>query len=211
MNENLSPSPAHGLGPAGHGTPAIVVTNLTKSFGKLAVLQGVDVSVAQGEIFALLGANGAGKTTLVRILSTLTRADSGHAEVLGCDVASDPAGVRDVISLTGQSAAVDDALTARENIVLLARLRHLPRPRDVADRLLDQFSLTDATHRKVSTFSGGMRRRLDIALGLVGSPPIMFLDEPTTGLDPESRRAVWATIRGLAAGGTTVLLTNAVP
>lgn len=208
MNERRSPSSALGAKFGGRVAPAIQVTNLTKSFGKLAVLQGVDFSVAPGEIFALLGANGAGKTTVVRILSTLARSDSGSAEVLGCDAARDPSGVRAAISLTGQSAAVDDALTARENIVLLARLRQLTRPRDIADQLLAQFSLTEAAHRKVSTFSGGMRRRLDIALGLVGDPPVMFLDEPTTGLDPESRRAVWATVKDLSARGTTVLLTT---
>lgn len=202
MNAHLSPGVSDGAG------AAIRVSSLSKSFDKLEVLRGVTFSVAPGEIFALLGANGAGKTTVVRILATLTRSDGGTAEVRGYDVSREAPGVRSAISLTGQSAAVDDALTARENLVLLARLRHLPQPRDVADRLLEEFSLTDAAHRKVATFSGGMRRRLDIALGLVGDPPIIFLDEPTTGLDPESRRSVWARIKGLADQGTTVLLTT---
>lgn len=188
--------------------PALRVAGLQKSFGKLEVLLGVDFTVARGEIFALLGANGAGKTTVVRILSTLSRPDAGTAEVLGQDVVRSPAQVRAAISLTGQFAAVDDALTARENLVLMARLRHLTQPGALADRLLDEFSLTEAAHRKVSTYSGGMRRRLDIALGLVGDPPVIFLDEPTTGLDPEARRSVWATIESLSARGTTVLLTT---
>lgn len=189
-------------------SPTLSVTGLQKSFGKLEVLRGVSFEVQRGEIFALLGANGAGKTTVVRILATLSLPDAGSASVLGHDVAASPARVRASISLTGQFAAVDDALTARENLVLMARLRHLPRPPDVADRLLAEFSLTDAAQRKVSTYSGGMRRRLDIALGLVGEPPVIFLDEPTTGLDPEARRAVWATIEALSARGTTVLLTT---
>lgn len=188
--------------------PAINVTNLHKAFGKVEVLRGVSFAVSSGEIFALLGANGAGKTTVIRILATLTRADPGTAEILGRDVLRDPQSVRSAISLTGQSAAVDDALTARENLILVARLRHLRHPRDVADRLLGKFSLEEAAHRKVATFSGGMRRRLDIALGLVGNPPVIFLDEPTTGLDPESRRTVWAKVKELASGGTTVLLTT---
>lgn len=188
--------------------PALRLVGLQNSFGKVAVLRGVDFDVQRGEIFALLGANGAGKTTIVRILSTLTSPDAGTAEVLGHDVTDSPARVRALISLTGQFAAVDDALTARENLVLMARLRHLAQPRDVADRLLEDFTLTEAAHRKVATYSGGMRRRLDIALGLVGDPPVIFLDEPTTGLDPEARRSVWATIKALSARGTTVLLTT---
>jgi ABC-2 type transport system ATP-binding protein len=187
---------------------AISVRGLEKSYGKLPVLRGVDVEVARGSIFALLGSNGAGKTTLVRILSTLLRADAGTAAVNGHDVATQPARVRESISLTGQFAAVDEILSGRENLVLVARLRHLPDPRGVADGLLARFSLADAGTRKVSTYSGGMRRRLDIAMSLVGNPPVVFLDEPTTGLDPEARLEVWDAVRELAAQGATVLLTT---
>ena len=188
--------------------PAIRVRGVEKSFGALPVLRGVDLEVAPGSILALLGSNGAGKTTLVRILSTLLRADGGGAEVCGRDVAARPADVRAAISLTGQFAAVDEVLTGRENLVLVARLRHLPDPSGVADELLERFSLTEAGRRRVAGYSGGMRRRLDIAMSLVGDPAVVFLDEPTTGLDPESRLEVWRTVRGLADGGTTVLLTT---
>ena len=189
-------------------TPVIQVRNLTKSYGKVSVLRGVDFDVARGSIFALLGSNGAGKTTIVNILSTLLRADSGTAGVNGFDVARDPARVRESISLTGQFAAVDEILSGRENLVLVARLRHVGKPRSVADELLRRFSLTDAAARKVATYSGGMRRRLDIAMSLIGNPPVIFLDEPTTGLDPEARLEVWQVIKKLAEGGTTVLLTT---
>ncbi len=187
---------------------AIRVQGLEKSFKELHVLRGVDFDVARGSIFALLGSNGAGKTTVVRILATLLRADAGEAAVSGFDVATRAAEVRESISLTGQFAAVDDILTGRENLVLVARLRHLPDAGRIADDLLARFSLTDAAGRKVSTYSGGMRRRLDIAMSLIGDPPVVFLDEPTTGLDPEARLEVWRAIRELAGHGTTVLLTT---
>ncbi|SKC81354.1 ABC transporter ATP-binding protein [Krasilnikoviella flava] len=188
--------------------PAIRVQGIEKSFGELHVLRGVDLDVARGSIFALLGSNGAGKTTLVRILSTLLRADAGTAVVHGFDVAAKPGDVRESISLTGQFAAVDEILTGRENLVLVARLRHLKTPGAVADELLDRFSLTEAGGRRAGTYSGGMRRRLDIAMSLIGDPPIIFLDEPTTGLDPQARIEVWDTVKKLAQGGTTVLLTT---
>ena len=189
-------------------TAAIQVAGLTKSYGDNSVLRGVDLDVAPGSIFALLGSNGAGKTTLVKILSTLLKADSGTAIVSDHDVAIQPARVRESISLTGQFAAVDEVLTGRENLVLVARLRHLPDPGAIADRLLERFSLTDAGDRRVSTYSGGMRRRIDIAMSLIGDPSVIFLDEPTTGLDPQARNEVWDAVRELAQGGTTVLLTT---
>ncbi len=188
--------------------PAIRVRGLEKSYGRLRVLRGVDFDIARGSIFALLGSNGAGKTTVVRILSTLLRADAGTAAVNGFDVATRAAEVREAVSLTGQFSAVDEVLTGRENVVLVARLRHLKDPGKVADELLDRFGLADASARKVSTYSGGMRRRLDIAMSLVGDPPVIILDEPTTGLDPEGRLEVWQTIKQLAGHGTTVLLTT---
>ncbi|UMP07280.1 ABC transporter ATP-binding protein [Amycolatopsis sp. EV170708-02-1] len=187
---------------------AIRVRGLEKSYKTLHVLRGVDFDVERGGIFALLGSNGAGKTTVVRILSTLLKADAGTATVDGLDVTTHPASVREVISLTGQFAAVDEILSGRENLVLVARLRHLKRPGKIADDLLERFSLTGAGARKVSTYSGGMRRRLDIAMSLIGNPPVIFLDEPTTGLDPEARIEVWAAVKELAARGTTVLLTT---
>ncbi len=192
----------------GRTDAAIRVTGVEKSYGELQVLRGVDLEVAPGSIFALLGSNGAGKTTLVRILSTLLRADAGQARVAGFDVAAQPAQVREAISLTGQFAAVDEILTGRENLVLVARLRHEGNPGAVADELLARFSLTDAGGRRVSTYSGGMRRRLDIAMSLIGDPAVIFLDEPTTGLDPEARLEVWHAVKELAGRGTTVLLTT---
>ncbi|WP_344422484.1 ABC transporter ATP-binding protein [Pseudonocardia ailaonensis] len=188
--------------------PAIRVRGIRKSYKDLEVLRGVDLDVARGSIVALLGSNGAGKTTLVRILSTLLQADSGTATVHGFDVAREPGDVRRSISLTGQFAAVDEVLTGRENLVLVARLRHLEKPGEIADDLLHRFSLTDAGGRRAGTYSGGMRRRLDIAMSLIGDPPIVYLDEPTTGLDPEARIEVWQTVTQLATGGTTVLLTT---
>jgi ABC-2 type transport system ATP-binding protein len=188
--------------------PAIRVQGIEKSFKDLQVLRGVDFDVRAGSIFALLGSNGAGKTTLVRILSTLLKSDAGSAVVNGFDVAAEPGDVRGSISLTGQFAAVDEVLTGRENLVLIARLRHLKNPGAIADDLLTRFSLTEAGNRKAATYSGGMRRRLDISMSLIGNPPIIFLDEPTTGLDPQARIEVWQTVRDLAAGGTTVLLTT---
>ncbi|HTU72621.1 MAG TPA: ATP-binding cassette domain-containing protein [Trebonia sp.] len=187
---------------------AIHVQGLEKSYKKVSVLHGVDFDVARGSIFALLGPNGAGKTTVVRILSTLLKADAGTASVDGFDVVTQPASVRESISLTGQFAAVDEVLTGRENLTLVARLRHLKYPGKIADDLLERFSLTDAAGRKVSTYSGGMRRRLDIAMSLIGNPPVIFLDEPTTGLDPQARIDVWQAIRELTTHGTTVLLTT---
>ncbi|WP_079036263.1 ABC transporter ATP-binding protein [Streptomyces silaceus] len=188
--------------------PAIHVRGLKKAYGKLEVLRGVDFDVTRGNIFALLGSNGAGKTTTVRILATLLKADAGTADVHGFDVAAQPAKVRESISLTGQFAAVDEILSGRENLVLVARLRHLKDPGTVADDLLRRFSLTDAGARQVSTYSGGMRRRLDIAMSLIGNPPVIFLDEPTAGLDPEARIEVWDAVKELAGQGTTVLLTT---
>ena len=188
--------------------PAIEVAGLTRSFGETSVLRGVDLRVAPGTIHALLGSNGAGKTTLIRILSTLLAPDAGTARVLGHDVVADPGAVRRAVSLTGQFAAVDEVLTGRENLVLMARLRHLARPRQEAERLLGRFSLLDAADRRAGTYSGGMRRRLDIAMSLVGDPAVLVLDEPTTGLDPAARQEVWQVVRELAAGGTTVLLTT---
>jgi ABC-2 type transport system ATP-binding protein len=187
---------------------AICVRGLEKSYKELEVLRGVGFDAERGSIFALLGSNGAGKTTVVKILSTLLKADAGTAVVDGFDVAGQPANVRESISLTGQFAAVDDVLSGRENLVLVARLRHLEDPGAVADDLLERFSLADAATRKVSTYSGGMRRRLDIAMSLIGDPPVIFLDEPTTGLDPQGRIEVWQAIKGLAGQGTTVLLTT---
>jgi ABC-2 type transport system ATP-binding protein len=188
--------------------PAIHVRGLEKSFKELQVLRGVDFQVARGDIFALLGSNGAGKTTVVKILSTLLRADAGTARVNGFDVATQAADVRGSISLTGQFAAVDEILGGRENLVLVARLRHLKNPGAIADDLLRRFSLTEAGARRVATYSGGMRRRLDIAMSLIGNPPVIFLDEPTTGLDPQARIEVWQAVKELAEGGTTVLLTT---
>jgi len=187
---------------------AIRVQGLEKSYKKLHVLRGVDFDVARGSIFALLGSNGAGKTTVVRILSTLLKADAGTSTVDGFDVAAQPASVRQSISLTGQSAAVDETLTGRENLVLMARLRHQRGAGQIAADLLTRFQLTDAAERRVSTYSGGMRRRLDIAMSLIGSPPVIFLDEPTAGLDPQSRVEVWNSVRELAGRGMTVLLTT---
>jgi ABC-2 type transport system ATP-binding protein len=188
--------------------PAIRVRDVRKAYGDLQVLQGVDLEVARGSVLALLGSNGAGKTTLVRILATLLRADAGTATVDGVDVASDPGRVRERISLTGQFAAVDEKLSGRENLVLVARLRHQRAPKQVADELLARFSLTEAGGRKAATYSGGMRRRLDIAMSLVGDPSVLFLDEPTTGLDPQARLEVWEVVRELSRRGVTVLLTT---
>jgi ABC-2 type transport system ATP-binding protein len=187
---------------------AIQVKGLQKSYKKLYVLKGVDFEVEQGAIFVLLGSNGAGKTTIVKILTTLLKHDSGTAVVNGFDVASNPDSVRQSISLTGQFAAVDEILTGRENLIMIAKLRHLKNPRQVADDLLNRFGLTDAADRGVSTYSGGMRRRLDIAMSLVGKPQLIFLDEPTTGLDPEARIEVWKIVKELASNGTTVFLTT---
>jgi ABC-2 type transport system ATP-binding protein len=188
--------------------PAIHVRGLEKSYKELRVLRGVDFDVARGSIFALLGSNGAGKTTVVRILSTLLKADAGTITVNGFDVVRQAADVRESMSLTGQFAAVDEILTGRENLVLVARLRHLKGAGRIVDDLLARFGLTDAAARRVSAYSGGMRRRLDIAMSLIGDPPVIFLDEPTTGLDPQGRVEVWNSVKQLAGQGTTVLLTT---
>ena len=189
-------------------TISIQVADLQKSYKDLNVLQGVHFTVERGSIFALLGSNGAGKTTIVKILATLLKQDGGTAIVNGFDVASQPDNVRQSLSLTGQFAAVDEILTGQENLLMIARLRHLKHPRQVADDLLTRFGLSDAANRRVSTYSGGMRRRLDLAMSLVGTPPILFLDEPTTGLDPEARIEVWKVVKELADGGRTVFLTT---
>jgi ABC-2 type transport system ATP-binding protein len=190
--------------------PAIRATRLRKSFGDQVVLDGIDLDVPGGTIFALLGPNGAGKTTTVHILSTLIGADGGQAQVAGHDVARDPDPVRAAIGVTGQLTAVDNLLTGEENLLLMADLRHLGRAdgRRRAAELLERFDLAEAARKPVTTWSGGMRRRLDLAMGLVGDPRIVFLDEPTTGLDPRSRRTMWQMIRDLVAGGVTIFLTT---
>ncbi|HTV13020.1 MAG TPA: ATP-binding cassette domain-containing protein [Acidimicrobiales bacterium] len=188
--------------------PAIEVKGLRKSFGSTVVLDGIDFTVARGAVFSLLGPNGAGKTTAINILTTLLRADGGVAKVNGVDVAKHEAEVRESISLTGQFAAVDPLLSGRENLVLIGALRHVKNPARTAGSLLRQFGLTDAADRRTLTYSGGMRRKLDIALGLVGDPAIIFLDEPTNGLDPESRNMMWDKIKSLANAGKTIFLTT---
>ena len=189
---------------------AIATTGLRKSFGDHLVLDGIDLDVGEGTIFALLGANGAGKTTIVQILSTLIGADAGALRVDGHDVTRDPDAVRAVIGVTGQFSAIDNLLTGEENLVLMADLHHLGRAegRRRAAELLDRFGLAEAARKTAATYSGGMRRRLDLAMGLIADPRIVFLDEPTTGLDPRSRRTMWQIVRDLAAGGVTVFLTT---
>ncbi|MEU4194911.1 ATP-binding cassette domain-containing protein [Kribbella sp. NPDC026611] len=188
----------------------VEATGLRKSYGATEVLSGVDLCVEEGSVLALLGPNGAGKTTTVRILTTLTRPDAGSATIAGYDVVREPGRVREVISLTGQYAAVDENQTGRENLVMVGRLMHLGRPgaqRRTA-QLLEQFGLTDAMDRRVKTYSGGMRRRLDLAMSLIARPRVIFLDEPTTGLDPASRNMMWDSIVELVRDGTTILLTT---
>jgi len=187
---------------------AIEVKDMRKSFKDTEVLKGIDFEVKRGEIFALLGSNGAGKTTTVNILSTLLKSDGGSASVCGFDVLRQPEKVREKISLTGQFAAVDEILTGRENILLIAKLRSVPKPVQVANGLLKRFGLTEAANKRAGTYSGGMKRRLDIAMSLVGTPAVIFLDEPTTGLDPEGRLEVWKTVKELADTGVTILLTT---
>jgi ABC-2 type transport system ATP-binding protein len=190
--------------------PAISVVGLRKSFGDTVVLDGIDITVPVGTVFSLLGPNGAGKTTIVEILSTLRRAEAGTATVAGCDVVADADGVRSVIGVTGQFAAVDELLTGEENLRLMADLHHLPKAegRRRAAALLERFELTAAARKPTSTYSGGMVRRLDVAMTLIAEPRIIFLDEPTTGLDPRSRRAVWDIVRELVAGGVSIFLTT---
>jgi ABC-2 type transport system ATP-binding protein len=192
------------------GEPAIEAAGMCKAFGETIVLDGVDVTVAEGTIFALLGPNGAGKTTIVRILSTLIRADAGEVRVAGHDVVGNPDGVRAAIGVTGQFSAVDDLQTGEENLRMMAALNHLGREggRARVTELLERFDLVDAAGRPASTYSGGMRRRLDLAMTLVGSPRVIFLDEPTTGLDPRSRHTMWDSIRNLVADGVTIFLTT---
>jgi ABC-2 type transport system ATP-binding protein len=187
---------------------AIEVKGLQKSYKKLHVLKGVDFEVEKGSVFALLGSNGAGKTTIVNILSTLLKSDGGSASVCGFDVMRQPDNVRQSISLTGQFAAVDGILTGRENLILIAKLRGIANPAQAADNLLERFGLREAANKRAAAYSGGMMRRLDIAMSLVGTPSVIFLDEPTTGLDPEGRLEVWKTVKELADGGTTILLTT---
>ena len=190
--------------------PAIAATGLRKSFGDQMVLDGLDLNVPPGTVFALLGANGAGKTTTVKILSTLIRADAGDVQVAGHDLAREPDAVRAAIGVTGQFSAVDNLLTGQENLLLMADLHHLARGdgRRLAARLLEQFDLTEAGRKPASTYSGGMRRRLDLAMTLVGSPQVIFLDEPTAALDPRSRRNMWRCVRDLVASGVTIFLTT---
>ena len=186
----------------------IEVKDLRKKFQQLEVLKGVNFSVERGTIFALLGSNGAGKTTTIKILSALFSQDSGTAVICGNDVTKQPDLVKAKISLTGQFAAVDEILTGRENLIMIAKLRHQKNPRCIAENLLSRFGLIDAADRRVATYSGGMRRRLDISMSLIGTPQVIFLDEPTTGLDPEARLEVWKEVKHLASNGTTVFLTT---
>ena len=190
--------------------PAIAVAGLRKSFGDKVVLDGIDLTVAEGTIFALLGPNGAGKTTMIHILSTLIGADAGEIRVAGHDLASEPGSVRGAIGVTGQFSAVDNLLTGEENLLLMADLHHLGRQhrRARTAALLDRFELADVARKPASTYSGGMRRRLDLAMTLTGDPRLIFLDEPTTGLDPRARRMMWEIIRGLATDGVTIFLTT---
>lgn len=190
--------------------PAIAATGLRKSFGDQMVLDGLDLNVPPGTVFALLGANGAGKTTTVKILSTLISADAGDVQVAGHDLAREPDAVRAAIGVTGQFSAVDNLLTGQENLLLMADLHHLARGdgRRLAARLLEQFDLTEAGRKPASTYSGGMRRRLDLAMTLAGSPQVIFLDEPTAALDPRSRRNMWRCVRDLVASGVTIFLTT---
>ncbi len=187
---------------------AIAVKGLEKSFKNLKVLEGIDFIVEKGSVFALLGSNGAGKTTTIKILTTLLKPDKGSATVAGFDVVRQPGQVRESISLAGQEAAVDIILTGRENLRLIGRLRHLPNVNKGVDALLEQFDLLDAADRRVATYSGGMARRLDLAMSLLGNPSVMFFDEPTSGLDPQGRLATWQIIKDLADSGATIFLTT---
>lgn len=186
----------------------IKVREIKKSYKDVEVLKGVDFEVEQGGIFALLGSNGAGKTTMIKIMATLLKADAGSVVTNGLDIEKNPGKVRASISLTGQFAAIDEILTGRENLQMIAKLRHIKNPNSVADELIKRFGMLEAADRRVGTYSGGMKRRIDIAMSLVGNPKIIFLDEPTTGLDPEARLEVWKIVKELTASGTTVFLTT---
>lgn len=186
----------------------IQIKDVKKSYKDVEVLKGVDLEVEQGETFALLGSNGAGKTTMIKIMATLLKADTGSVEINGFDIEKNSGGIRSSISLTGQFAAIDEILTGRENLKMIARLRHLKNPNSIADELINRFGMSEAADRRVSTYSGGMKRRIDIAMSLVGNPKIIFLDEPTTGLDPEARLEVWKIVKELTNSGTTVFLTT---
>lgn len=186
----------------------IQIKDVKKSYKDVEVLKGVDLEVEQGEIFALLGSNGAGKTTMIKIMATLLKADTGGIAINGFDIEKNPVGIRSSISLTGQFAAIDEILTGRENLQMIAKLRHLKNPNSIADELINRFGMSEAADRRVSTYSGGMKRRIDIAMSLVGNPKIIFLDEPTTGLDPEARLEVWKIVKELTNSGTTVFLTT---
>jgi ABC-2 type transport system ATP-binding protein len=202
------PTPRQGDGP--QPSPAVSAVGLRKSYGDKTVLDGIDLRIPAGTVFALLGPNGAGKTTAVKILSTLVTADGGQAQVAGHDLATSPDGVRAAIGVTGQFSALDGLITGEENMLLMADLHHLSKRegRQVSAELLERFDLTEAAKKPASTYSGGMRRRLDIAMTLVGNPRIIFLDEPTTGLDPRSRHTMWQIIRELVSDGVTVFLTT---
>lgn len=186
----------------------IQIKGVKKSYKTVEVLKGVDLEVEQGSIFSLLGSNGAGKTTLIRIMATLLKADAGSVNIGGFNIEKSSKAIRGLISLTGQYAAIDDILTGRENLQMIARLRHLKYPKQIAEELIMRFDMSKAADRRVGTYSGGMKRRIDIAMSLVGNPKIIFLDEPTTGLDPEARLEVWKLIKELSAAGTTVFLTT---
>jgi ABC-2 type transport system ATP-binding protein len=186
----------------------IQVKGVKKAYKDVEVLKGVDLEVEQDGIFALLGSNGAGKTTMIRIMATLLKADAGSVVVNGFDIEKNPGAIRSSISLTGQFAAIDEILTGRENLQMIANLRHLRNPNQVVDQLINRFGMSEAADRRVGTYSGGMKRRIDIAMSLVGNPKIIFLDEPTTGLDPEARLEVWKIVKELSAAGTTVFLTT---
>jgi ABC-2 type transport system ATP-binding protein len=188
--------------------PAILVRGLQKSFKNVSVLKGVDFEVARGSVFALLGSNGAGKTTAIKILTTLLGADAGEALVCGIDVRANPRGVREKISLAGQNVAVDRILTGRENLALVARLRHLPNRKATVEESLRRFDLLEAADRRIAAYSGGMMRRLDLAMTMLGAPELVFLDEPTVGLDPQARLAMWEVIRGMVQAGVTIFLTT---
>ena len=186
----------------------IQIKGVKKSYKDVEVLKGVDFEVEQGGIFALLGSNGSGKTTMIKIMATLLKADAGSVVINGFDIEKNPGEIRGSISLTGQFAAIDEILTGRENIQMIAKLRHLKNPNQVADELINRFGMSEAADRRVGTYSGGMKRRIDISMSLVGNPKIIFLDEPTTGLDPEARLEVWKIVKELSASGTTVFLTT---